>query len=221
MQKAIRAGRVTVEGDVCRSPSEKFDPDRQAFCLDGRPVIYRRYLYLMMNKPGGVLCVSRDPKAQTVVNLLSSEFQRKGLFPAGRLDRDTVGLVIITNDGDFAHRMLSPAKKVVKRYQARLDGIIGEAEIAAFAAGLTLSDGTVCRPAALRLLSRDPEPLAEVEITEGKYHQVKRMFASVGRHVLWLKRCAIGGLALDETLPEGGSRELTPGERAAVWEECQ
>ena len=221
MQKAIRAGRVTIGGTVCRSPADKIDPEDRELCLDGRPIQYRRYLYLMMNKPAGILCVSRDPKVPTVVDLLPAEFRRKGLFPAGRLDRDTVGLVIITNDGDYAHRVLSPAKKVVKRYQALLDGPVGTEEVKAFAEGVKLADGTLCRPAALRLLPQEPGPLAEVEITEGKYHQVKRMFAAVGRRVLWLKRCAIGGLILDASLPEGGCRELTAPEQALVWEKCQ
>lgn len=171
----------------------KLDPEDRELCLDGRPIQYRRYLYLMMNKPAGILCVSRDPKVPTVVDLLPAEFRRKGLFPAGRLDRDTVGLVIITNDGDYAHRVLSPAKKVVKRYQALLDGPVGTEEVKAFAEGVKLADGTLCRPRPCASFLRTWAIGGEVEITEGKYHQVKRMFAAVGRRVLWLKRCAIGG----------------------------
>ena len=171
----------------------------------------------MLNKPPGILCVSRDPKARTVVDLLPEPLRRKGLFPAGRLDKDTVGLVLLTDDGDYAHRILSPKKQIEKCYHARVDGPILPEHIEAFRNGTSLEDGTVCRPAGLRILEDGGNPLAEVLITEGRYHQVKRMFMSVNRQVLWLKRVSIGGLLLDGRLAEGESRELTETEKEAVF----
>ena len=160
-----------------------------------------------------MLCVSRDTKVPTVMELLPAEMRRPGLFPAGRLDKDTVGLVIITNDGDFAHKMLSPKKGIVKRYLALIDRPVGDEEIKAFSEGTSLGDGTVCRPAELVVRgcggTDNRYQLVEVAISEGRYHQVKRMFSSVGRTVLWLKRISIGGLQLDENLEEGGCRGLT------------
>ena len=216
-QRAIRGGRVQVEGAVCRSASEKVDPERQTVAVDGRPLLYRRHLYIMLNKPAGILCVSRDPKAPTVVDLLPEPLRRKGLFPAGRLDKDTVGLVLITDDGDFAHRMLSPRHDIVKRYQAVIDAPVTEEHIRIFADGTSLADGTRCLPAKLQVLKPGENPLVEIHISEGKYHQIKRMFEAVGRKVLWLKRYAIGGLVLDPSLPEEKCRELTPEETASVF----
>ena len=217
-QRLIRSGRVTVNGTVCRDPAFKWEPADCEIAVSGRPLRYRRHLYVMMNKPAGLLCVSRDPKAKTVIDLLPPDLRRQGLFPAGRLDKDTVGLVIITDDGDFAHRMLAPKKAIVKRYQAVISSPVGEEEIRAFAAGTSLEDGTRCRPAVLRVLEEKENPLVEVEITEGRYHQVKRMFLSVGRRVLRLKRVSVGKLVLDPDLKEGECREMGPGERSAVFE---
>lgn len=217
-QRVIRSGRVAVGGRVCRDPAAKVDPEQAGVTVDGRLLLYRRHSYLMMNKPAGWLCVSRAPNAPTVIDLLPEEWRRPGLFPAGRLDKDTVGLVVITDDGDFAHRMLSPRKEIVKRYQAVVDGPVTPAMREAFAAGTSLADGTICRPAALAVLEDGGHPLTEVSVTEGRYHQVKRMFLSVGRRVLWLKRVSIGGLVLDETLKEGGSRPLTEEEQGAVFQ---
>lgn len=216
-QRSIRAGRVAVDGAVCRDPAAKVDPDFQQIMVDGHPLRYQRFAYIMMNKPPGVLCVSQDPKARTVVDLLPDSLRRKGLFPAGRLDKDTVGLVILTDDGDFAHRMLSPRKEIVKCYHAVLDGPILPEHIERFQEGTSLEDGTRCLPATLQVLEEGPCPLAEVRIREGKYHQIKRMFGSVGRKVLWLKRISIGGLLLDGNLEEGGSRELTEIEKASIF----
>ncbi len=218
-QRLVRAGQVTVDGAVCRDPSFKAEPEQCEITVQGRPLRYRRHLYVMMNKPAGLLCVSRDPKAETVIDLLPPDLRRQGLFPAGRLDKDTVGLVIITDDGDFAHRMLAPKKEIVKRYHALIDGPVGEREIQAFAAGTSLEDGTLCRPASLRILEEAEHPLVEVAVTEGRYHQVKRMFVSVGRRVLRLKRISIGKLVLDPCLEEGECREMGPGECSAVFEQ--
>lgn len=216
-QRLIRGGKVTVDGTALRDPAAKIEPENCRIALNGRILRYRRNEYIMMNKPAGLLCVSRDPHAPTVIDLLPSGFRRPGLFPAGRLDKDTVGLVILTDDGDFAHRMLAPKKDIVKCYQAVLDAPVGEPEVAAFAAGTSLEDGTTCRSAILRILKEGDRPLVEIRITEGMYHQIKRMFRSVGRNVLWLKRISIGGLELDEALGEGGFRELTEEERSRIF----
>jgi 16S rRNA pseudouridine516 synthase len=201
---------------VCRDPSKKLDPDKQTIAVDGRALGYARHVYWMLNKPAGILCVSRDPKARTVVDLLPEEYRRRGLFPAGRLDKDTHGLVLITDDGDFAHDLLSPRHHVSKRYHARLDKPLTAEAAEAFRAGPTLEDGTKCLPAQVTVLEEGAEPLVEVIIYEGKFHQIKRMFAAVGCHVVWLKRYAMGGLVLDVNLPEGACRPLTTAEKECI-----
>lgn len=217
VQRLIRGGHLTADGRPLRDPSAKIDPDEAILMVDGRRLRYQRHLYIMLNKPQGLLCVSRDPRQPTVLDLLPPALKRSGLFPAGRLDKDTVGLTLITDDGDFAHRMLSPRRHVEKTYQAVIDGPLSEAQRAAFTNGLILEDGTVCMPAKLQVLEAGGRPRMEVRISEGKYHQIKRMFAACGHKVLWLKRTAIGGLHLDETLGEGELRELTEEEKGLVW----
>ena len=217
--RVIRSGRVTVDGTVCRQPAQKIDPAAHTVAVDGKPLGYAEYVYFMLNKPDGILCVSRDKKVPTVVDLLPEEYRRRGLFPAGRLDKDTHGLVLITDDGDFAHRMLSPRHHIPKTYLARLDKPLSEAAAQAFRDGPTLADGTRCRPAHLTVLEQGESPLAEVIIYEGKYHQIKRMFAAVGCHVEWLKRTKMGGLCLDESLAEGECRPLTPAEKSSILNE--
>ena len=210
--RAIRSGRVAVDGTVCRQAAQKVDPTTQTVAVDGKALGYAEFVYWMLNKPAGILCVSRDPKAPTVVDLLPADQQRRGLFPAGRLDKDTHGLVLITDDGDFAHRILSPRHHIPKTYHAVLDKPLTEAAAAAFRAGPTLEDGTQCQPARVQVLEAGDRPLVEVVIYEGKYHQIKRMFAAVGCHVEWLKRVKMGGLSLDENLEEGTCRQLTRAE---------
>lgn len=217
--RVIRQGRVTVDGIVCRQTAQKVDPAKQTVAVDGKALGYAKFVYWMLNKPAGILCVSRDKKVPTVVDLLPPEEQRKGLFPAGRLDKDTHGLVLITDDGDFAHRMLSPRHHIPKTYHAVLDKPLTAAMAQAFRTGPTLADGTVCQPAHLTVLREGDNPLAEVVIYEGKYHQIKRMFAAVGCHVEWLKRVKMGGLSLDETLAEGECRPLTPEEKDSILTE--
>lgn len=217
--RTIRSGRVTVDGAVCRDPAKKIDPAAVTIAVDGRPLNYAAHVYLMLNKPAGVLCVSRDPKAQTVIDLLPEEYRRRGLFPAGRLDKDTHGLTLITDDGELAHAMLSPRRHVYKRYLARLDKPLSDEAAAAFRAGPTLADGTRCRPAGVTVLEEGDEPLVAVAICEGKFHQIKRMFLAVGCTVIWLKRAAMGGLELDETLPEGACRPLSEKEKLSIFTE--
>ena len=207
--RLIRQGRVTVDGAVCRDPARKIEESSCAVTVGGEPLTYQKFVYLMMNKPSGILCVSRDPKVPTVLDLLPPALRRKGLFPAGRLDKDTVGLVLLTDDGEFAHRLLAPKKDIVKRYLVRLDGPLTEEHVRLFAEGVTLADGTPCRPATLKILEEGDTPLAEIGITEGRYHQIKRMFGVVDRGVVWLKRLSMGPLVLDESLGEGEVRPLT------------
>ena len=214
--RAIRCGRVTVDGTVCRQAAQKIDPDKQKVAVDGKVIGYAEYVYWMLNKPAGILCVSRDPKAPTVVDLLPLEARRKGLFPAGRLDKDTHGMVLITDDGDFAHRMLSPRHHIPKTYHARLDKPMPADAPQRFADGLELGNGEECKPAQVRLLEEGENPLVEVILVEGKYHQIKRMFAAVGCHVDWLKRVKMGNLPLDESLAEGECRLLTPEEKDSI-----
>lgn len=213
----IRRGLVQVNGAVVSRPEKKADPERDKITVEGKELRFQRHLYLMMNKPAGVVSASRDFREKTVVDLVPETLARRDLFPAGRLDRDTTGLLILTDDGDFAHQMLSPKKHVYKLYEATVDGPVGEPEIARFEAGVVLEDGTACLPARLSVVSAGPSWKTLVEIREGKYHQVKKMFLAVNRKVLRLKRVRIGGLELDKTLKEGECRELTEREKESVF----
>lgn len=200
----VRGGAVTVNGTPVKSAAEKIDPEQDAVCVLGKPVTYRKFCYIMMNKPAGVLSATEDRRQETVLELLPPELSRRGLFPAGRLDKDTTGLLIITDDGDFAHRMLAPKNHVYKLYQAELERAVTQEDVAAFAAGIPYGENTF----APGRLTGVGSTTALIEIHEGKFHQVKRMFRAVGNEVLALKRLRIGGLALDETLPLGGARLL-------------
>lgn len=214
-QKAIKEKRVLLNGMVIRAADTKVDTESDTVSLDGQPLIYQQYVYYMMDKPAGVVSATKDREERTVLDLLPPELYRDGLFPAGRLDKDTTGLLLITDDGDYAHRMLSPKKHVQKRYIAILDREPDESIASAFEAGIVLGDGTVCK-------SGQAVPLGgcrvAVEISEGKYHQVKRMFAALGYHVEALRRVRIGGLALDEALHPGEVRALTAEEAQKVFD---
>ena len=207
----VRQGRVTVNGAPPVSAEVKCDPDRDEIRLDGQRVNCARFRYLMLNKPAGVLSATQDSSQQTVLDLLPPQLRALELFPVGRLDKDTTGLLLLTNDGDWAHRILTPRSHVAKRYRAEIDKALDSDDVETFAAGITLSDGTMCRPALL-----EPEGLraAVVTLYEGRYHQVKRMFAACGKTVTLLHRLSIGPLALDETLAPGNFRELTAEETA-------
>ena len=202
LKELIRSGRVQVDGQVCKKPEQKVDPAAQTLTLDGEPLCYRRNRTFMMNKPAGVVTATEDRSERTVLDLLPEEYRRLGLFPVGRLDKDTEGLLLLTNDGEFAHRVISPKFCVEKRYYARVEGKPDGSDVLAFRAGLTLGDGTVCQPAALEILG---ESECLVTVTEGKYHQVRRMLASRGKPVRELRRLSEGGLSLDENLGPGGT----------------
>lgn len=214
----VRAGRVSVDGETVLRPDWKTDAQGSRIALDGRPLAVKEHLVLMMDKPAGVLSASRDPSAGTVVDLLPREWRRRGIFPAGRLDRDTRGLLILTDDGALAHRMLAPKSHVTKWYEARLAAPATQEDAAAFRAGLSLSD-MVCLPAELTFPDARDGTLALVKLREGKYHQVKRMFAARGNRVTELRRVRIGGLCLDPALAPGGARELTPEEVRLIFED--
>lgn len=213
-QKAIKDKCVTVNGEIMRIVDRKVDTDTDKVTLDGKPMTYQKHVYYMMYKPSGVVSATEDRTERTVLDILPPEMRRDGLFPAGRLDKDTTGLLILTDDGDYAHRMLSPKKHVIKRYIATLDREPNEKIIPAFAEGITLGDGTVCKSGQAELLGKNQ---VAVEISEGKYHQVKRMFAALGYKVVALERVRIGSLALDETLRLGEVKELTSEQAALVF----
>ena len=215
----IRRGNVTVNGAVCRDPSAKVDPAADAVCLNGTPLSYSEHLYLMLHKPAGILCVSRDPKVETVIDLVPPSLRRAGMFPAGRLDKDTTGLVLITDDGEWGHRLTSPKHLVEKVYLARVDAPVSDEVIAAFAAGTHLPDGTPCAPATLRVIEDGAEPLCEVTVTEGKYHQIKRMFGTHDLGVNTLHRRSIGALTLPDDLKEGDVVVLTDLQKEAVFQQ--
>ena len=213
----IRAGRVRADGVPVSGPETRLDPDAAALTVDGAPLPVSRFHYFMLHKPDGVLSATEDRRQPTVLDLLGPAERRMGLFPVGRLDKDTTGLLLLTDDGPLGHRLLSPKYHVPKVYLARIAGRVGEADIAAFAAGMTLEDGTQCRSAVLEDLG---EGLARVTLREGKYHQVKRMLAARGKPVASLHRERFGPLALDGALRPGCYRALTLEELQALKDLC-
>lgn len=211
----IHRGKVKVDGAVVRDPSLQVDVDRVKIEYKGQVLDYKEHIYIIMNKPKGVLSASEDKKRSTVVDLVPKELSRQGLFPVGRLDRDTTGLLIITDDGDFAHNVISPKKNITKTYKVTLDGSITDEMIKQFEKGVILADGTRCRPAILKSVDKN---VAEIKISEGKYHQIKRMFGVVGLGVNELERIALGSLLLPENLGYGELRELTEGEKFQIFD---
>lgn len=211
----IKTGRVTVNGLAVTRPDAKADPLADIIKLDGNK-IGDKMVYIMLNKPSGVLSATEDRTQKTVVDLLTEEYKKRGVFPVGRLDKDTTGLIILTNDGDFAHSVTSPTRHISKTYEVQVDGNLDTEDVEAFRQGIQLRDGTKCLPAELVVDIKNCD-FAKVVIYEGKYHQVKRMFASRGKPVVELKRLSIGGLRLDNSLKEGDFRELTLQERESIF----
>ena len=201
----IKRGRILVDGHIVKKTAEKYDPETERISIDGVKLEYMKFRYIMMNKPPGYVSSTADRREKTVLELLDDKYRKLGLFPAGRLDKDAEGLLLLTNDGKFAHSVTSPSRRVNKRYYIKLDDGITNADVASFADGLVLSDGTKCLHATLEAVSGG----ALVTLCEGKYHQVKRMMSSIGKPVKYLKRIAIGGLVLDENLKPGEYCELT------------
>lgn len=205
----VRQGRVLVNGFPARSADEKADPETAEIAVNGEVLSYRRFTWLMLNKPAGYLSATEDGKGATVLDLLPEDLRRQGLFPVGRLDKDTEGLLLLTNEGGLAHELLSPKYHVEKEYYARVAGRLTEEDCQAFAAGMTLDDGLSCRPAGLEILTAGEESEARVTLREGKFHQVKRMLACLGKPVVYLERVRMGNLPLDRSLSRGEFRFLT------------
>jgi len=205
LRNIIRSGRVSVDGQTVTAPEKRVDPETESVRLDGQELRLQRCRYFMMDKPAGVLSVTEDRRQDTVLDLLPPELRRLGLFPVGRLDKDTSGLLLLTNDGEFAHRVISPKSGVEKRYRAEVEGIPDEEDVRAFAEGIVLADGTRCLPAKLEITG---ESLCFVTVMEGKYHQVKRMLAARGKPVTALRRLSVGELTMPESLAAGAVREL-------------
>lgn len=208
-QKMIKDGLVKVDGIIVRDRGAHVDPDVSTITLNGKEFNGEKHIYIMLNKPKGVVSATNDPKQKTVIDLVPDEMKRKNLFPAGRLDMTTTGFVLITNDGDFAHRILSPKNHIEKTYEARLAEAVTDEMLKEVADGISLKDGTKCLPAKLKVLEGGDSPLVEIKICEGKYHQIKRMFAAAGNGVIELKRTRMGNLNLDPNLEEGKCRVIT------------
>jgi 16S rRNA pseudouridine516 synthase len=221
LKKLAKSGGIQVNGSTVKDSGLQVDPETDRITVHGEEVRYREFVYLMMHKPPGVVSATEDTRDRTVIDLLPDEYLPFEPFPVGRLDKDTEGLLLLTNDGKLAHNLLSPRKHVPKTYRAAVQGDVGNSDVRSFAAGVTLDDGYRTLPAELRVIQpagAAGDGLAHIEltITEGKFHQVKRMFEAVGKKVVYLQRLTMGPLKLDPELPPGATRELTPDELEAL-----
>lgn len=207
----VKKGLVRVNERPAKDSGIQVNPQNDVITVNGEAVRYREFIYLMLNKPQGVLSATEDSRDRTVIDLLDEDVVHFNPFPVGRLDKDTEGLLLLTNDGKLAHNLLSPRKHVPKTYFAEVEGIVTEEDGKAFARGVALDDGYVTMPAQLAILKTDSSGWSKIELTimEGKFHQVKRMFQAVGKHVTFLKRLSMGPLLLDEHLLPGEYRELS------------
>lgn len=208
VQELIKNGAVKVNGITVRDRGAKSDDEKDIICVNGEQLDFQRFVYIMLNKPKGVVSATNDKNEKTVIDLVPKEFKGRNLFPAGRLDITTTGFVLVTDDGDFAHRILSPKNHIEKTYEARLAESVTEGQLEAVRNGIELKDGTKCLPAKVTVLADGEKPLVEIKICEGKYHQIKRMFAAAGNGVIELKRTQMGRLTLDPSLKEGECRLL-------------
>jgi 16S rRNA pseudouridine516 synthase len=220
VKKLLKKGAVSVNGAVIKDPQHHVRPREDDITVYGETVEYKEFIYLMMNKPQGVISATEDLHHPTVVDLLEEEDQLFEPFPVGRLDKDTEGLMLLTNDGRLAHQLLSPKKDVPKTYFAIIDGKVTEQDVEWFEKGITLDDGYKTKPGKLHILKSGTYSDIELTITEGKFHQVKRMFEAAGKKVKYLKRISMGPLMLDETLDQGEYRELTEEEVTLLKESC-
>ena len=216
VKKLLKAGVVKVDGMTVKDAKTHVDPKKQIVTVWGEEVEYKPFIYLMMNKPKGVISATEDAVEETVVDLLEEEDRLFDPVPVGRLDKDTEGLLLLTNDGQLAHQLLSPKKHVPKTYEAIIDGEVTEEDVAAFRRGVVLDDGYETKPAELVIIRSGLRSDVQVTITEGKFHQIKRMFQAVGKRVVYLKRIQMGPISLDETLEPGEYRELTDEEIALL-----
>lgn len=209
VKRYCKYGMIRVNGEVVRNAGLQVDPENDEIIFEGEKVIYREFIYIMLNKPGGYISATFDKHDPIVLDLIDPSYLTFEPFPVGRLDKDTEGLLILTNDGQLTHRVLSPKKHVPKTYYAKVEGIVTEDDKSAFEEGVTLDDGYETMPAQLKILKSDEISEIELTIHEGKFHQVKRMFESVGKKVVYLKRISMGKLELDESLALGEYRELS------------
>ncbi|MCD8106710.1 MAG: rRNA pseudouridine synthase [Oscillospiraceae bacterium] len=209
-KELLKKGLVTVDGVTVKRYDHKLDPEKAVVAVSGNVITYREHLYIMLNKPSGVVCAVRDRVTPTVMELLPPKMRRQGLFPAGRLDKDSVGFVLLTDDGELAHRMLSPNSHVPKEYFVRLEKPVTEDVAELFRAGMTIDGGEKCLPAELEICEHNIECF--VTLHEGKFHQIKRMFDATDNTVLYLRRIRIGGVILDDSLEEGEARLLEENE---------
>lgn len=213
----IRAGRVRVDGEAVRDAAFALDADAACVTMDGEPLSTEKHIHLMLNKPAGYLTATEDGRGPTIMDLLPEPMRKRGLGPVGRLDKDVTGLILLTTDGQLAHRLISPRWRMDKTYLARVEGRLDEECVRRFEEGIALKDFT-CEPARLTILQAGEEQsTCEVVVHEGKYHQVKRMLAACGHPVTALSRRSIAGLSLDEALPEGGWRPLSSEEKAGLY----
>lgn len=204
----LKAKQVTINGEMCVHAEEKLELAQDVVCVQGKMVVYESFSYYMLHKPQGVVSATKDAHEKTVVNLITEQ-KRRDLFPVGRLDKDTEGLLLLTNDGKLSNDLLAPGKHVEKTYYARIKGMVTKKEVAAFAEGVDIGDELLTAPAELKIHKAGSESEIEITITEGRYHQIKRMFEAVGMQVLYLKRLRMGPLYLDESLACGEYRKLT------------
>ncbi|MGD6855626.1 pseudouridine synthase [Bacillus infantis] len=218
VKKLLKDGSVTVNDEKIKDAKQHVDPEKDLIRINGETVEYREFIYLMMNKPPGVISATEDNRDETVIDLLEAEDLIFEPFPVGRLDKDTEGLLLITNDGQLAHRLLSPKKHVPKTYFAVIDQEVTDEDVMAFRKGVILDDGYATKPGELNILKSGERSDIELTITEGKFHQVKRMFEAVGKKVVYLQRLSMGPLQLDETLELGEYRELTEEELQSLME---
>ena len=210
VKSLLKAKRITVNGKVATNGKVQVNPETDDIMFDGEKIQYEEFVYIIMNKPKGVVSATEDNLHKTVLDLIDPLYFKKGVFPVGRLDIDTHGLLLLTNDGELAHRLLSPKKHVTKIYQARVEGVMTAEDVTAFEKGIVLSDGTECMPARLDILSTtQDESIVQIHLKEGKFHQVKRMVKACGKTVVDLERLTMGPLKLDESLALGESRPLT------------
>ena len=216
IKKLIRSGRVMVDGETVKKPELKIDETTQKVSLEGKQIGYTKKEYYMLYKPAGVISATKDDRDKTVLDLITDK-KRNDLFPVGRLDKDTEGLLLITNDGELAHLLLSPKKHVDKVYYAKVQGKVDESDVKAFADGVDIGDDTPAKSADLRILKSGEESEIELTITEGRFHQVKRMLASRGAPVKQLRRLSIGGLVLGNELTAGSWRELEAADIAKLF----
>lgn len=212
----IRGGLVEIDGIVVRDSGYQVETDVQEIKVGGNRIFYKDFIYILMNKPPGVISATEDNRERTVVDLLSDEFKSFNPFPVGRLDKDTEGLLLLTNDGQLTHLLLSPKKHIPKTYMAKVTGRVIEKDVEAFSKGVTLEDGYKTMASQLEILESGDISLVEITIYEGKFHQVKRMFKSIGKEVVYLKRISMGELKLDEKLELGEYRELNETEKRLI-----